>query len=99
MLNFNFLEKDLGIVFPPHFVHGFQEKCFSYHVLLTDQILLPDCLYFTRYWSIRVLQLFVNQVVMSQVLTLTLSIKSSHFSIWPKSHDKNLNILRTKKAF
>ena len=74
MLNFNFLEKDLGIVFPPHFVHGFQEKCFSYHVLLADQILLPDCLYFTRYWSIRVLQLFVNQVVMSQVLTLTLSI-------------------------
>ena len=30
---------------------------------LTDHILLPDFLYFLRYWSICVLQLFVNQVV------------------------------------
>ena len=30
----------------------FQEKCFSCHVLLTDQISLLDCLYFLRYWVI-----------------------------------------------
>ena len=30
----------------------FQEKCFSYYILLTDQISLPDCLYFLRYWYV-----------------------------------------------
>ena len=65
MLNFNFLKKGLGIVSPPHFVYDFQEKCFSSFILLTDQISLPDCLYFLRYWSICVLQLLVNQVVTS----------------------------------
>ena len=49
-----------------------QQKCFSCYILLTDQISLPGCLYFLRYWAICVLysigqygQLFVNQVVTS----------------------------------
>ena len=33
--------------------------------MLAAQISLPDFLYFLRYWSICVLQLFFNQVVMS----------------------------------
>ena len=68
MLNVDFLEKGLGIFTPPHFVYDFmilQEKCFSCYILLNDQILLPDYLYFLRYWSMCVLQLFVNQVVTS----------------------------------
>ena len=60
MLNFDFLEIDLGIVSPPHFVYDFFIKCFSCYVLLTDQVSLADCLYFLRYWSICVLQLFVK---------------------------------------
>ena len=51
---------------------SFQEKCFSSCILLTDQISLPDCLYFLRYWSICLLQLLVNQVVTSQILKLIL---------------------------
>ena len=66
MLNFDFLEKGLGIVSSLHFVHDFsKKKDFSCYVLLTDQTSLPDCLYFLRYWSICVLQLFINQVVTS----------------------------------
>ena len=42
MLNFEFLEKGLGIASPPNFI------------LLTDQILLSHCLYFLRYWTIYV---------------------------------------------
>ena len=61
MLDFGFLEKGLSIVSPPHFVYIiFWEKCFSCYILLTDQISLPNCLYFLRYWSMCVLQLFVN---------------------------------------
>ena len=41
MFNFDFLEKVLGIVHPPHFVYGFQENFISYYTLLTDQLLLP----------------------------------------------------------
>ena len=44
MLKFNFSEKGLGLVSPPHFVYDFQEKCFSCYTLLTDQISLSDCL-------------------------------------------------------
>ena len=88
MFNFDFLEKGLGIVSPPH--HGFSRKIFlklysgisenlvvksrlppqsdsvalrdlspihkngpcSLKFLLTDQVSLPDHLYFLRYWSI-----------------------------------------------
>ena len=88
MFNFDFLEKGLRIVSPPH--HGFSRKIFlklysgisenlvvksklppqsdsvalrdwspihkngpcSLKFLLTDQVSLPDHLYFLRYWSI-----------------------------------------------
>ena len=32
MLNFEFLEKGLGIVSPPHLCMIFQEKCFSCYI-------------------------------------------------------------------
>ena len=72
MLNFDFLDKGLEIVSPAHFVYDFQQKC-SCDILLTDQISLPGCLYFLRYWAICLLQLFVNQVVTPWILELTLS--------------------------
>ena len=65
MLYFDFLDKCLGIVSPAHFAYDFSTKCSSCYILLTDQISLPGCLYLLRYWAICVLQLFVNQVVMS----------------------------------
>ena len=58
-----FLEKGLEIVFLPSFVYDLSRKCWSCYILLIDQILLLDFLYFLRYWEICVLQLFVNQVV------------------------------------
>ena len=64
MLNFNFSEKGLGPVSPPHFVYDFLKKNVSCYIFLTDQISLSDCLYFSRYWAICVLQLFVDWPVM-----------------------------------
>ena len=49
MFNFNFLEKDLGIVSVPHFVYDFSRKMFLMLYSLTDSISMPDCLYFFRY--------------------------------------------------
>ena len=92
-LNFDFSKKGLGLLSPPHFVHGFSRKLFpmlhSIKILLTDQISLSDCLYFTRYWAICVLLLFVNQAVTSKNLKLTLLFWSSRFDTWPKSQDKS----------
>ena len=65
MLNFDFLEKGMGIVCPPHFVYDFSRKMFIMYNLLTEQILSSDFLYFLRYWAICVLQLFVSQFVTS----------------------------------
>ena len=38
MLNFDFIEKVLGLVSLQYFVHDFQEKYFSCYILLTDKI-------------------------------------------------------------
>ena len=39
----------------------FEENCFSRYILLTDQISLPDCLYFLRYWKYEYLNyLFIS---------------------------------------
>ena len=70
MLKFNFSEKGLGLVSPSHFVYVFQEKCFSCYILLTDQISLSVCLYFSKYWVIYVLRLFANQAVSYQAVLL-----------------------------
>ena len=46
MFNFDFSERGLGLVSPPHFVYDFLGKMFhSCYILLTDQTSLPDCLY------------------------------------------------------
>ena len=47
----------------------FQENCFSCYILLTDEISLPDYLYFMRFWAMCVLQLFVNQAVLELVVS------------------------------
>ena len=62
MLNLEFVEKSQEIYFHHILCMLFQEKCFSCHILLTDQISLFDCLYFCRYWEICVLHLFASQV-------------------------------------
>ena len=71
MLNFNFLDKGLGIVSPAHFVFAFSAKMFlmlycinwpnfsAWLPLLLE--ILGNC----------VLQLFINQVVTSRILKLT----------------------------
>ena len=64
MLNFGFLDKGLGIIFPAHFVYDFsKKKGSSCYVVSTDQISLSGFLYFLRYWVICILQLFINQIV------------------------------------
>ena len=58
-INFNFLEKGLGLVSPPHFVYDFWRKIFL--MLHSRFNCLIALLYFSRYWAIYVLQLFINQ--------------------------------------
>ena len=53
----------LKLVSLPHFFMIFKEKSWSCYILLTDQITVYGCLYFVKYCTIYVLQLFVNQVV------------------------------------
>ena len=60
MLNFDILDKGLGIVSPAHFVYDFSTGILPCYILLTDQISLSGCLYFLRYEAIGVLQLCVN---------------------------------------
>ena len=65
VFDFNFPEKGLGLVSPPHLVYDFSRKMFLKLYFLTDQTSLSDCLYFSRYWAVYVLQLFAHQTVTS----------------------------------
>ena len=47
------------------FAMVFEEKYISCYILLPDQVSLSCCLYFVRYSTMCVLQLFVNQVMTS----------------------------------
>ena len=49
------IDKSLRIVFPVYFVYDFQQKYSLCYTLLTDQISLPGCFYFLKYWAICVL--------------------------------------------
>ena len=64
MLNFNFSEKGLGLVFPPHFVYDYSRKFFLCYILLTDRI---HCLivFASRDIGQHVYYLFINQAVTS----------------------------------
>ena len=96
MLTLNFPEKGQGLVFPIRSVYDFSRKMFLMLYSINDQISLSYCLYFSRYWTICVLQLSVNQPVTSKNSKFTLP--SSRFATRPKIQDKNVNIFRTKKA-
>ena len=97
MLNYNFSRKGSGASFSTTFCIWFFNKNVS-HVTFFWLTKFP-CLYFSKYWTVCVLWLFVNQAVTSQNLKLTLSFWSNRFATWPRSQDKNLSILRTKRAF
>ena len=51
MLNFDFLENDLGMFLHRILCMIFQERCFSSYILLTAQITLPNWIAFTS-WDI-----------------------------------------------
>ena len=76
----------------------FQEKCVSCYILPTGNISLPDRLYFLRYWSKCVLQLFVNLVVTLQFLKLTLPLNEAVFFMTKKSKQK-CKYLENEKSF
>ena len=97
ILNFDFIDKGLGIVTPAHFVFDFSPKM----LLMLYSINWPNFIAFTS-WDI-------GQYVYCNCLSTSLwrygfwnySYLSNQvvFSTWPVSHDKNLNILRMKRAF
>ena len=76
----------------------FQEKCFSSYILLADQISLPDCLYFLRYWSVCVLQLFVNLVDVTD-FEINLIFLFKPFSYMTKKTRQRFRYLENEKSF
>ena len=98
MLNFDFLDKGLGIVSPAHFVYDFLIKMFlMLHSIdwpnfvawlpLFPEILSNMCIAIVCYPGCDVMDSEIKLFFLIQPFFL------------PKSNDKNLNILRTKRAF
>ena len=94
MLNFNFLENCLAIVFPPHFVYAFSRKM----LLMLFSLNLPN--FFVCLSS--VLEIMGNMciaIVSFQGCDVITSEINLIVLIKQKSQDKTLNILRTKKLW
>ena len=99
MLNFNFSEKCLGQVSPPNFVLFFSRKMFliihsinrlNFIVWLSLllHILGDVCITVVCYPGCNVIKFDINLIFLIKL-----------FCYITKSQDKNLNILRTKRAF
>ena len=96
MLNFGFLDKDLRIGSPAHFVYDFLTEMFFmlYSINLANFIA----------WLFLLLEMLGNICIAivfypgCDVLDFDLS-NQTIFSTRPKSEDKNLNILTNKRAF
>ena len=65
MLNFDFLDKGLGIVSLAYFVYDFSTKILLMLHSINWPNFMPGCLYFLKYWAMCVLQLLVIQVCYS----------------------------------
>ena len=99
MLNFDLLEKDLGIVSPPHFVHDISKKMF----LMLYSINWPNLIA----WLFLLLEILINMCiaivcfprfdVRNLEIELIFLIKSLFYM--NKESRQILNILRTKRAF
>ena len=73
MLNFDFLEKGLGIVSSPHFVYDFSRKMFRmFHSINRPNFIVWLALLFEIIASMCIV-IFVTQVVMSKIFKLILS--------------------------
>ena len=94
MLNFNF-QKSVWKKFFHYFLCIIFQETYSFcYILLTNQISLPDCLLNNACIAI---VFFPQCDAISYEINLTFPIKL--FFYMAKSQDKNLNALRTKKAF
>ena len=109
MLNFGFLEKGLGQVSPPHFLYDFSRKMFLMlysikwlnfivQLSLLLEILDSICIAVVCFPGCDAINSEINLVSLIKPF-FYMTKKSSRFSTWQKSQDKNLNILRTKAAF
>ena len=85
----------LELVSLPHSAHDFWGKLFF---IITDQILLPDCLLFFE--MLGNMWIVMNSFPVCDIMNFEIStFLSSCFPKWPKNQGKHLSILRMKKAF
>ena len=80
-------------------VLDFSRKMFSCYILLIDQTSLSGYLYLLRYGQYVYCNGLFPRLWRHKFWHFTLSFQPNHFFTWPKSQDKNLNILRTKRDF
>ena len=101
MLHLDFFEKGLGKVSPPHVQYSFSRKIFLmvYSINWLNFIVwLPLFPELPSNACIAIVCFLVCDVINFEIKILK-SFSSSCFSAWPQIHDKNLNILGTKRAF
>ena len=94
MLNFNFLEKGLGLAFPPHFVYDFSQKKISRYILLTYQISSFGCLYFLDNICFAIVCFPICDVINFEI-NLSFLIKSFFYM---NKRVRSKKFLRTKRA-
>ena len=99
-LNFDFLEKDPGIVSPASVCMILQQKCFYLYIFSINE---PSFIF----WLSLFLKILGNICIAIVCFTgcnainfeINFIFQSSPFSTGPKSQDKNLNVLITKRDF
>ena len=82
----------------PIFCIIFEKKYFSCYVLLIDQVSLPGCLSSWEIGKYVYCNCLLTRLWRHEFWSYSHLSNQAVFLTWPKSHDKNLTILRKKRA-
>ena len=97
MLNFDLLEKGLGLVSLPHFEYDFSRKMFPIWCFINS----PDFIF----WLPLLFEILCNMCIVivsypaCDAINLNWAFSSSRFLIWPKILEQNFMYFQSEKSF
>ena len=97
MLIFDILEKGLGLISPPQFVHDFSRKIFLIFYFINRPSLIASLLFFLEILgNMRIIIIcFLVYVI---IFEFSLSVLVKPFSVWPKTSGQKFEYLKNEST-
>ena len=98
MLIFDFLEKGLGLISPPQFVHDFSRKIFLIFYFINRPSLIASLLFFLEILGHMCIIIICFPVYDVIIFEFSLSVLGKPFSAWPKTSGQKFEYLKNENT-